>query len=82
MITRLIGMILVGAVVGYVAGLIFKGKGFGFWKNVIIGIIGSFLGGMLLGLIGFSATGIIAGLISDLVGALVLLWGFNRFSKK
>lgn len=82
MITRLIGMILVGAVVGYVAGLIFKGKGFGFWRNVIIGIIGSFLGGILLGLIGFSATGIIAGLISDLVGALVLLWGFNRFYKK
>lgn len=81
MIIKLIGMILVGALVGYAAGLIFKGKGFGFWKNVFIGIIGSFLGGALLGLVGFSANGFIAGLISDVLGAVALLWLINRLGR-
>jgi uncharacterized membrane protein YeaQ/YmgE (transglycosylase-associated protein family) len=79
---NLIGMVFVGAIVGYAAGLLYKGKGFGFWKNVIIGIIGSFIGGFLLRLIGFSATGIIASLISDLLGALALLWLINWYAGK
>lgn len=75
-------MILVGALVGYLAGRIYKGSGFGFVKNMIIGIIGSVIGGALLWVIGFSSTGIISGLISDLIGALALLWIINKIAAK
>ena len=38
--------ILIGALVGWVAGLIMKSKG-GFWRNAIMGIIGGFVGGLI-----------------------------------
>ena len=36
---------LIGLVAGYVASLIVKGNGSGFWLNLIVGIIGGVLGG-------------------------------------
>lgn len=82
MLFKLIGMVLVGALVGYIAGRIYSGSGFGFVKNMIIGIIGSLIGGLLLSLVGFASTGIISSLISDLLGALALLWIINRIAGK
>ncbi|HMV44908.1 MAG TPA: GlsB/YeaQ/YmgE family stress response membrane protein [Leptospiraceae bacterium] len=82
MLFKLIGMVLVGALVGYIAGRIYSGSGFGFVKNMIIGIIGSLIGGLLLSLVGFASTGIISSLISDLLGALTLLWIINRIAGK
>ena len=35
---------LIGLVAGYVASLIVKGNGSGFWLNLIVGIIGGVLG--------------------------------------
>ena len=79
---QLIGMIIIGAIAGYVAGLLYKGKGFGFLKNMLLGIAGSVVGGFLLRLIGFASLGIIGSLISALLGALALLWVFNTFLNK
>jgi uncharacterized membrane protein YeaQ/YmgE (transglycosylase-associated protein family) len=79
---QLIGMIVIGAVAGYVAGLLYKGKGFGFLKNMLLGIAGSIVGGFLLRLIGFASFGIIGSIISALLGALALLWAFNTFMSK
>ena len=79
---QLIGMIIIGAIAGYVAGLLYKGKGFGFLKNMLLGIAGSVVGGFLLRLIGFASVGIIGSLISALLGALALLWVFNTFLNK
>ena len=36
---------LIGLVAGYVASLIVKGNGSGFWLSLIVGIIGGVLGG-------------------------------------
>lgn len=44
-----IGMIIIGAIAGYIAGLLFKGKGFGFLKNMLLGIAGSVVGGFQIG---------------------------------
>ena len=32
--------ILIGALAGFLAGKIFKGAGFGFWVNLLVGIVG------------------------------------------
>lgn len=79
---QLIGMIIIGAIAGYAAGLLYKGKGFGFLKNMLLGIAGSIVGGFLLRLIGFASFGIIGSIISALLGALALLWVFNTFLSK
>ena len=78
----LIIYIVVGAVAGYLAGLIMKGGGFGFVINAIIGIVGAFVGGWLFGLIGISFSGWIGWLIGAVVGACILLWVLSFFKKK
>ncbi|MCW8931649.1 MAG: GlsB/YeaQ/YmgE family stress response membrane protein [Gammaproteobacteria bacterium] len=70
----LIMTILIGAVAGWLAGLILKGKGMGFIVNSIVGIIGAFIGGYLFNLIGFSiGSGLISVIITSTAGAVVLL---------
>lgn len=39
--------ILIGAVAGWLAGLIRKGKGFGLLGNIVVGVVDGFLGGGL-----------------------------------
>jgi uncharacterized membrane protein YeaQ/YmgE (transglycosylase-associated protein family) len=70
--------LLLGAVAGWAAGQIMKGSGLGLVGNIVVGIVGSFLGGWLAGVLGIagSATGgfSIASIITAIVGASVLLF--------
>ncbi len=66
--------ILVGAVAGWLAGLVVRGGGFGLVGNIVIGIIGAFLGGWLFGVLGFAiGAGIINTIFTAFIGAVVLL---------
>ncbi|MGA9252109.1 MAG: GlsB/YeaQ/YmgE family stress response membrane protein [Roseobacter sp.] len=70
----LVIMIVVGAIVGWLASLIVKGGGYGFWGDVLIGIGGSILAGFLFPLIGFEVgTSILASIIPAVIGAAILL---------
>jgi uncharacterized membrane protein YeaQ/YmgE (transglycosylase-associated protein family) len=65
--------ILIGIIVGWLAGQIVKGRGMGVLVDLIVGIIGSLLGGWLFGIIGLAAYGLIAQLVMGVVGAVILL---------
>jgi uncharacterized membrane protein YeaQ/YmgE (transglycosylase-associated protein family) len=66
--------IIVGALAGWLAGLVVRGFGFGLVGNVVIGIIGAFLGGWLLGMAGVGiGGGIVGSIITAFIGAVVLL---------
>ncbi|HZX69264.1 MAG TPA: GlsB/YeaQ/YmgE family stress response membrane protein [Rhodanobacter sp.] len=74
--TALIIFLLIGAIAGWLAGLIVRGFGFGLLGNIVIGIIGAFLAGWLLPALGISfAVGnpIITSILYALIGAVVLL---------
>lgn len=66
--------LLIGGVAGAISGRIMRGKGFGCLGNVIVGVIGAYIGGFLLPLLGVSTYGSLGSLISATIGALVLLW--------
>ena len=70
----------IGALSGWLAGQIFKGRGFGLVWNIIIGIIGGVLGGWIFG--GFFGEGWIGGIITAVLGAIILLWIASMISKK
>ena len=73
-VTTVLIWILVGAVAGWLAGLVVRGFGFGLVGNVVIGILGAILGGWLLGMAGFSiGAGILGSIITAFIGAVVLL---------
>ena len=65
-------ILIVGAIAGWLAGLIVKGVGFGLLGNIVVGIVGSFIAGWLLpGIIPIS--GIPGLIISATIGAVILL---------
>ena len=78
----LIIFVLIGAVSGFIAGLLWKGKGFGIIGNIIVGIIGGFLGGWLAGTLGLEFRGIIGQIIVSVGGAWILLFLINLLKKK
>lgn len=66
--------ILVGAIAGWLAGLVVRGLGFGIVGNIIVGIVGAFLGGWLFGTLGVAiGAGIINTIFTAFIGAVVLL---------
>ncbi len=66
--------IITGAIVGWLAGKIIRGHGFGLLWNILIGICGAFAGNFLFGLVGLATTNWLGQLISGVVGAIALLW--------
>jgi len=66
-----LGWLIIGAIIGWMAGKIWTGHGFGLIGNVIVGIVGSFIGGFLFGWL-FGTAGI-GGWISAILGAIVLV---------
>ena len=73
-IAALIIFLLIGAVAGWLAGLIVKGGGFGLFGNMVVGIIGAFLAGWLLPRVGFAlGGGLIGAVIHATIGAVILL---------
>lgn len=65
----------VGALVGWIAGMIMKSHG-GLIRNIVVGIIGSFVGSWIAGLLGISGGGAfsLVGLLISIGGACVLIW--------
>jgi uncharacterized membrane protein YeaQ/YmgE (transglycosylase-associated protein family) len=70
-IISFIGWLIIGAIIGWIAGKLWVGHGFGLLGNILVGIVGSFVGGFLFGWL-FGTTGI-GGWISAILGAVVLL---------
>jgi len=66
-------MLAIGAVAGWLAGVIYSGAGFGLVGNIIVGILGAIIAGALLpGQLHFS--GIVGQIISAAIGAIILLF--------
>jgi uncharacterized membrane protein YeaQ/YmgE (transglycosylase-associated protein family) len=67
-------VLVIGAIAGWLAGLIVKGVGFGLIGNIVVGIVGAFIAGWLLPRIGISiGGGIVAAIINATIGAVILL---------
>jgi uncharacterized membrane protein YeaQ/YmgE (transglycosylase-associated protein family) len=71
---HLLLFLVIGIVAGFLAGKIMKGAGFGLLGDLIVGVIGSFIGVWVFGLLGIYTSGILGLLIASVVGALLLLY--------
>ena len=70
----LLVILFVGLVAGWLAGQIVQGTGFGLIGDVIIGILGAFIGSWLLPQLGIHlGTGLIGAIVSATIGAVLLL---------
>ena len=71
----LLWFLIIGAIAGWLAGQFMKGSGFGLLGDIVVGVIGAFLGGWLFGKLGiWPGGGLLGSLIVAFVGAIVLLF--------
>ncbi|MER2528343.1 MAG: GlsB/YeaQ/YmgE family stress response membrane protein [Candidatus Competibacter denitrificans] len=78
---ELIGFLLIGLAAGWIATQFMRGGSMGLVGNLVIGVVGAFVGGFLFRLIGFAAVGLIGHLITATVGAVVLLYAVGVLKK-
>jgi uncharacterized membrane protein YeaQ/YmgE (transglycosylase-associated protein family) len=77
--------IIVGAIAGFVASKVLTGKGMGLIWDIVVGILGAFLGGWLASLVGLPvATGTftVGGILAAFVGAVILLVVFRALTHR
>lgn len=79
---EIIGFLLIGLLAGWIAGQVMKGHGFGLVGDVIVGIVGAFVGGFLFRALGITAYGFIGSLVMAVIGAMVLLFLISLVKSK
>ena len=73
-------LLAIGAVAGWLAGLIYTGAGFGLVGNIVVGILGAIVAGLLLP--GILPIGGIPGqIVSATIGAIILLFLVGVFRR-
>ncbi len=77
----LIGLLVVGFIAGWIAQKVMK-RDHGMFKNILVGIIGSFVGGLLAGGLGIVAIGFVGNIVIAAVGAVLFLWVYDQIRNK
>ena len=89
----LLVILLVGIVAGWLAGKIVRGTGFGIVGDLLVGIVGAFIGNWVLPRLDIHlGTGVLSAIVNATIGAILLLlivrliggaggWG-NRWSSR
>lgn len=80
---NIIAWIIIGGLAGWLAGIITRGTGYGCLGNIVVGIIGSMVGGWLFGLFGRfpPGDGFLGSLITAVIGAVVLIVAVRVLSR-
>ncbi|ORV52940.1 hypothetical protein AWC02_02220 [Mycolicibacter engbaekii] len=77
-----IGYIVIGAIAGWIAGIVMKTK-YGLLTDVVVGVVGALIGGFLLSFVVDTASG---GwwftLFTAVLGAIILLWLLRLFGRE
>ena len=72
-VESLVISLIIGAVAGWLAGQIMRGAGFGLIGNIIVGMVGAVVAGLLLP--GFwPITGIVGAIMHSAIGAIIVLF--------
>jgi len=80
MLYEIVATLLIGGLAGWLAGLLLRGRGCGCIGNIIVGIIGSYIGLFIFKFLNLPVVNNWEFLIASIVGALLLLAvaGFSR----
>jgi len=80
----LIVIIIIGLIAGFLAGKIMQGSGFGIVGDIIVGVIGAFIGSWLWGLLHLPSLGPwwLTAIVSATIGALILLFVIGLIKRR
>ncbi|MBK9759255.1 MAG: GlsB/YeaQ/YmgE family stress response membrane protein [Flavobacteriales bacterium] len=74
--------ILVGGVAGWLAGKVMKGEGYGPLMNVLLGILGGFVGEIVFDLVGLKTVGLVGRIVCAFAGSVLVVWLARQLSSK
>ena len=78
----IVWFLIIGAVAGWIAGLLMKGRGFGLIGNIVVGIIGAIVAGFLIPKIGVSFGDTVLGtILNSAAGAILVLFVVGLLKK-
>jgi uncharacterized membrane protein YeaQ/YmgE (transglycosylase-associated protein family) len=70
----LLVILFVGIIAGWLAGRVMDGGGFGLIGDLLVGLVGAFIGDWLLPRLGIHlGVGVVAAIVNAFIGAVVLL---------
>ena len=69
----LLGWIIIGLIAGWLAGKISRGEGYGCLTDIVLGLVGSLLGGWIFVKLGILGGGLIYSLAAATLGAVILV---------
>ena len=76
--------LIIGAIAGWLAGIVVEGGGFGLLGNILVGIAGAFMAALLFPRLGLGLTlggGIVGAILTSTLGAVVLLLIINLLQR-
>ena len=76
----IIAWLLLGLIAGWLAGKLARGRGFGCITDIILGLIGSFIGGWVFTKLGIFGGGFLFSLAAATLGAVILVAIAHLFS--
>lgn len=77
----IVAFLLVGLIAGFLAGKIVEGHGFGALGDIVVGIVGAFIGGFLSTNILGEAYGFWGSVVMATIGAIILLFIAGLFNR-
>src|SRR5260370_32541365 len=72
-----IAWLIIGVLAGWLTGKLMKGSGFGFFMDMVVGLVGALVGGFLSSFLGFGGVGqhgLIISIVIAVIGAVLLTW--------
>jgi uncharacterized membrane protein YeaQ/YmgE (transglycosylase-associated protein family) len=76
----ILSWLLVGLLAGALAGRVVRGRGYGCLVDIVVGVAGAFIGGILLGYFIQGVAGFWESLVVAFIGAIVLLGALRLVS--
>ncbi len=76
-----ISFLIVGLIAGWIANQVMK-RGNGLLENLVVGVVGAYVGALLFWVFGLAATGFVGALVIAIVGSVVLLWIVDAVRKR
>ncbi|MBP0594860.1 GlsB/YeaQ/YmgE family stress response membrane protein [Paraburkholderia sp. LEh10] len=79
----IIAWLIIGGVAGWLASMLVSGGGFGVIVDILVGIVGAFIGGWLSRVLHVSlGNGWIGSIITAFIGAVILLFVIRLFRRR
>jgi uncharacterized membrane protein YeaQ/YmgE (transglycosylase-associated protein family) len=72
-LSNIIWWLIVGLIAGFLASRVMRGGGYGLIGDIVVGLIGAFIGGWLAGFLGLGSYGLIGTIVVAFIGACILL---------